>query len=324
MRAAVLFIALVVALIAPPAAAQTAVPLSVTPLPLNPEDRAQTTVGDLLWRGGFALTATDDRFGGLSDLELSPDGRDLIAVTDQGRWLTARLTYDAGGHLSGITDAQMGALRDPRGLLLSGKTNQDAEALARLEDGSLLVAFERRHRLLRYPPGNLAGVPQPLTAPRGLAGAPANGGIEALLALPDGRLLAFAEGQRSGDDIAAYLRAPDGRWHDLALKPRGLYVPTGAALLPGGDILLLERRYTLLGGASARLSRIPLASIRAGTVLHGDIIAELAPPLTLDNFEGVAVHRLGDGTTRITLISDDNFSALQRTLIVQFELQSRG
>jgi hypothetical protein len=53
--------------------------------------------------------------------------------------------------------------------------------------------------------------------------------------------------------------------------------------------------------------------------LHGQEVVELRPPLTLDNFEGLAVHRLGDGSLRLTLVSDDNFSPLQRTLIVQFE-----
>ncbi len=319
MRVAALLFALFFALSAP-VAAQTAVPLEVTPLPLNPEDRTQARVGGLIWRGGFAVTSADAAFGGLSDLELSSDGREITAITDQGQWLTARLTYDRRGHLDGMTDARRGPLRDPRGLLLTGKFNQDAEALARLDDGSLVVAFERNHRLLRYPAGKLDGVPQVINAPPSLAGAASNAGLEALVALAGDRLLAFTEGQKAGEHYAVYLREADGRWQALALRPKGLFVPTGAAQLPDGDILLLERRFTLLGGVSARLSRLPLASIRPGAVLQGREIAELRPPLTLDNFEGVALHLAGDGATRITLLSDDNFSPLQRTLIVQFEL----
>ena len=292
----------------------------MTALPLNPEDKTQERIGALAWRGGLAVTAEDDRFGGLSDLVLTADGAALTAVTDAGRWLTARLVYDRAGNLAGVTAARMGALRDPRGLLLTGKARQDAEALARLADGGLLVAFERDHRLSRYAAGDLAGPPEPLPPPPGLATAGFNGGIEALLALPDGRLLAFTEGQKVGDAYAVYLREASGAWQSLALRPTGLFVPTGAALLPSGDILLLERRFTLLGGPGARLSRIALESIRPGALLAGTEIAELRAPLTLDNFEGVAVHQAGDGTTRITLLSDDNFAAWQRTLIVQFEL----
>lgn len=303
--------------------AQTPLTIETSPLRLNPEDRTQQTVGGLRWRGGLLLSAEDPRFGGFSDLEISPDGRSLTVVSDEGRWLTARLTYDDTGNLSGLSGAQWGALRDPRGLLLSDKRLQDAEALTQLSDGSLLVAFERAHRILRYP-GDLAGPAVEIAVPPGLAAAKDNGGLEALLALAGDRLLAFTEGQEVGDSYAVYLRDSGGQWQGLALKPKGLFYPTGAALLPDGDILLLERRFTLLGGLSARLSRIPLAEIQPGALLEGREIVELRAPFTHDNFEGVAIHRGADGSIRLTLISDDNFNPLQDTLIVQFELLSGG
>ncbi|NIA71826.1 hypothetical protein HBA54_24830 [Pelagibius litoralis] len=308
-------------------------------LTLNPEDKTQQRVGGLVWRGGIAVTAIQGAFGGLSDLELDPDGMTLTAVTDQGQWLSASLTYNPAGHLTGITTARMGPLVDAAGKALSGKRQQDAEALTRFGDGTLVAAFERAHRLRRWPASGkgIAGPPQALAAPPALNGAGTNGGIEALVALADGRLLAFTEKQQNGDGYAVYLRdAPPpgakplgatpagaktpGTWHSLSLRPAGSFHPTGAALLPSGDVILLERRFTLLGGLAARLRRIALAEIRPGAVLVGEEIAEMRPPLTLDNFEGIAVHQAPDGTTRLTLISDDNFNALQRTLIVQFEL----
>jgi hypothetical protein len=306
--------------LAAPAAAQTPLTVESAPLRLNPEDATQQRVGALRWRGGLVLSAQDPRFGGLSDLDISADGRRLTAITDEGRWLTARLAYDSAGHLAGLSEVRWGALRDPRGLLLTEKRLQDAEGLTRLADGSLVVAFERDHRLRRFPGGDLARPPQEIAAPPGLAAADSNGGLEALVVLAGDRLLGFTEGQEIGDSYAVYLRDTSGQWQGLALKPKGLFYPTGAAQLPDGDVLLLERRFTLLGGLSARLSRLPLASIQPGALLQGREIAELRPPLTLDNFEGVAVHQLGDGTTRITLLSDDNFSTFQRSLLVQFEL----
>jgi hypothetical protein len=36
--------------------------------------------------------------------------------------------------------------------------------------------------------------------------------------------------------------------------------------------------------------------------------------------EGIAAHRAASGETVLTLMSDDNFSPLQRTLIMQFAL----
>lgn len=309
-------------LVAPAAvAAPEAIELRARPLWLNPEDKPQETVGRLRWRGGFELTSEAAGFGGLSDLELEPDGMGLIAITDEGRWLSGRLRYDESGALAGVTSARMGWLRDTAGrsLAQATKRRQDAEALTRLPDGSLLVAFERNHRIERFASG-LDATPEPFPAPPGLAAAPVNAGLEALVTLPDGRLLAFTEGQRQGDGLIAYLRDGADAWHPLLLEATGLFRPTGAALLPDGDVLLLERRYTILGGPGARLSRIPLDAIRPGARLRGEEIAEIRPPLTVDNFEGVAVHRTADGATRITLLSDDNFNPLQRTLIVQFEL----
>jgi hypothetical protein len=308
-------------LLAPAAAAQEAIDVGCTRLALNPEDKAATTVGRLAWRGGCALTSDAAGFGGLSDLLLAPDGGSLTAVSDEGRWLSAALAYDADGDLAGLTAARLGPLHDTAGRLLSVsiKKRQDAEALARLPDGSLLVAFEREHRLRRFGAG-LGGPPEVFAAPPGLAEAAANAGIEALVTLADGRLLAFSEGPQDDGSTPAWLREASGAWHRLALRPGGLFRPTGAALLPSGDVVLLERRFTLLGGLGARVSRIAAAAIRPGARLEAATLAELGPPLTLDNFEGVAAHRAPDGTTRITLLSDDNFNALQRTLIVQFEL----
>ena len=48
-------------------------------------------------------------------------------------------------------------------------------------------------------------------------------------------------------------------------------------------------------------------------------IAWLAAPLTIDNMEGLAI-RKEEGRTFIYLVSDDNFSPLQRTLLLKFEL----
>jgi len=185
----------------------------------------------------------------------------------------ARITYDGNGSLGGIADARSGALRNPQGLLLSGKDEQDAEGLARLADGSLVVSFERHHRFLRFGKGNLGGVPQALTAPAGLAGAGINAGAEAVVALAGDRLLAFTEGQDIASGYAVYLSDGAGHWQGLALKPKGLFVPTGAAQLPDGDVILLERRFTILGGLAARLRRITVAEIQPGALLEGNELA---------------------------------------------------
>ena len=48
-----------------------------------------------------------------------------------------------------------------------------------------------------------------------------------------------------------------------------------------GDVLVLSRRFSLIGGFAARIERIPAAAIRAGAVLRGAPVAVFRPPLTL-------------------------------------------
>jgi hypothetical protein len=43
----------------------------------------------------------------------------------------------------------------------------------------------------------------------------------------------------------------------------------------------------------------------------------------IDNMEGLSVHRSASGETVLTLVSDDNFSIIQRTILLQFTLLDR-
>jgi hypothetical protein len=43
----------------------------------------------------------------------------------------------------------------------------------------------------------------------------------------------------------------------------------------------------------------------------------------IDNMEGLSVHRAANGDVVLTLVSDDNFSIIQRTILLQFTLVDR-
>jgi len=49
-------------------------------------------------------------------------------------------------------------------------------------------------------------------------------------------------------------------------------------------------------------------------IFHADLGQEI------DNLEGIDAHVTAEGETVLTLISDDNFLAIQRTLLLQFTL----
>ncbi len=317
----VAILCLALTLPAVPAAAKP-LELSSRAVPLDTMDPARERVGKLVWRGGIEITSPHKRFGGLSGLLVSADGARLTAVSDEGRWVTARIGYDEHGHLAGLSQGAIGRLHGPGGSHPSGKRDRDSEALARLPGGGILVAFERHHRLWRYPPGGnpLAGHAEPRPTPPGLSELRSNSGIEALATLADGALFALAEGRKEEAESPAFLLR-GGAWSGLRYPRRGGFRPTGAATLPGGDLLVIERRFNILDGIAVRLRRIPAAAIRPGALLEGEVLATLTPPLSLDNLEGVAVRRTEAGETLVYLVSDDNFKPIQRTLLLMFALQ---
>ncbi|HSK40083.1 MAG TPA: esterase-like activity of phytase family protein, partial [Arenibaculum sp.] len=263
----------------------------------------------------------EKEFGGLSGLVVSPDGQQLWAVSDRGSLVTARLAYGEGGELVAARDIALHPLIEADGGAVTG-SRSDAEDLTRMPDGSWAVAFERWHRIESYPatPDGPINGPKELPRPAGLRQAPGNGGIEALAAFPDGRLLAIEEGrEQDAGTHRAWITGPDG-WRRLTYRGLAPYRPTGATVLPDGDLLVLERRASLLGGFGARIVRVPGEAIEPGRVVAGEEIARLEPPLSVDNFEGIDAVPAPDGGYVVYLLSDDNFWALQRTLLLMFRL----
>ena len=121
-----------------------------------------------------------------------PTAKTLTSISDEGGWLTATIDYDADGNLAGLSGGRIGKLHGLDGKPLDDKAEADAEGMARLPDGSWLVAFERHHRLWRYP--TLASTRRcRVDGPADIGRQPANGGIEALTALADGRIIAISE-----------------------------------------------------------------------------------------------------------------------------------
>lgn len=322
--------------ISPTPAAAGDIDLTYIPVDLRPGLETVTTVGALRYRGGLEVSSSDKRFGGFSGLIVDTDGGGLAAVSDRGHWLTARLRHDRTGNLAGIDDGRMKRLRDLRGKRFKGKRSSDAEAMART-GGRIAVSFERRHRIVLYPGGPAGKTASNArfksatgghNAPRALSDdgwLPHNQGLEALTALDGGRLLAFAEGLDGAFEswpgwIIEGAGKTGARWRRLNYARTGLFRPTGAATLPNGDVLVLERRFTLIGGVASRFVLLPGKSLVPGATVAGRELAVLRAPLIIENFEGIDVRRGARGETLIYIISDDNYNIIQRTLLLMFEL----
>ena len=293
----------------------------VTPIALDQDDPDRTRVGRLSWRGGLVISSSDTRFGGLSGLLVGAKGARFLAVTDRGKWVTGSLSYRAG-NLAGAHDIRIAPLRDPRGRRIAGKMS-DSEGLARGGSGEVFVSFERRHRLLQYRggPDQTPRKAKPLPAPADIRNLPNNGGIEALTRTCDGRLLAVAEKSLArAPAVKAWIQTAEG-WRGLSYRTVAGLRPTGATTLPDCDIVFVERSFSIAAGLDIRIVRVPARAIHPDAVLQPEELARLSTPFTIDNFEGIAARRDGSGDTLLYIVSDDNFSSVQRTLLVMFKLE---
>jgi hypothetical protein len=93
---------------------------------------------------------------------------------------------------------------------------------------------------------------------------------------------------------------------------------TDLAFLPGGDMLVLERRFSPFWGVAMRIRRIALARIVPGALLDGEVLIDANMAYHVDNMEAMMIHRAADGRAIITMMSDDNFSILQRNIALRF------
>jgi hypothetical protein len=292
--------------------------VSVTVIPV---DAGVETVGRLAYRGGLELRADDPTFVGLSGIEVLDNNR-IVAISDEADWIEAQLVLDERGYLTGFTDVRSAWMRDERGRPFTSKAQGDSEGLAQLADGRFAVSFERTHLIRIYDLNRDGPFGAAAMGPRldAVGRLPANAGLEALAAFDDA-LLAGAEG---GDEVttplwlapidATALVAPR-----LTYPLRGGFSLTGMDRLPDGDFVAIERFYAPVIGPRARITRFAAPSGEGGAV-EPEVLALLEPPFPVDNFEGISAVRAPDGGTRIYIVSDNNRSAQQRTLLYAFDV----
>ncbi len=82
---------------APPSKTLTEIEVRATPIAaFDKENPAATRFGKLTWRGGLVLSSATPSFGGWSGLVLGANGKQLVAVSDAGTWMTAHIVYEGG------------------------------------------------------------------------------------------------------------------------------------------------------------------------------------------------------------------------------------
>lgn len=263
---------------------------------------------------------------GLSGLAWDEDAGLLYAISDKGAIFHLRPRFDADRTLIGMQLIAAYPLRDPRGQPLAPSFS-DSEGLAIRNgengvqsDAELLVSFEGKPRIVRYSPdGRWRGeetLPSILRDTRNYRSP--NEELESVAIDAHWGVLTGPETPLRGD--------PKGQIRIFATNGRSWNYPLGNApgsalvameALPDGSLLTLERAFVApLRPLVISLRRTELPD--AATQLKVDDVAILdsSQGWLLDNFEGLTRYR----DQRFFMVSDDNCSAWQSTLVVQFEL----
>jgi hypothetical protein len=307
----------------------TATTVTAIPIDFDRDNPGRKEFGKLIFRAGLNLYAKSSYFGGYSALAIDPSGRTLLAVSDAATWLRATLDYD-GRKLKGLSDVVLGPILGADGRPLRDDRERDAEGMTLIDgdmqQGTAYVSFERRHRIARYSfTAERFGPPTgTIPLPAGAKALSSNRGLEAMAVIRTGKLkgtlVAFAEGlaDKSGNLQGWLIGGPSPG--GILLKRLGGFDITDAAALPDGGIVVLERRFRFSEGIKMRIRRVAANELKRGALIKGEVLLETDDSLNIDNMEAIAAHRASSGETVLTLMSDDNFSALQRTLIMQFTL----
>ncbi|HXH02040.1 MAG TPA: esterase-like activity of phytase family protein [Candidatus Competibacteraceae bacterium] len=280
--------------------------------------------------GSLALPATEvdgHKLQSLSGLAWDEDEGVLYAISDNGS-LFHLIPRFRDGRLAALTVAAAYALRDEQGQPLALRRRRaDAEGLTlingangRRGDGELIVSFESRPRIQRHRPDGrwLGDLPLPAALADRTRLASPNRAFEAVALDLRPSVLLATEAPTDDSPPGHVPIASEGRvwWYPLGTAAGSALVAMEA--LPDGSLLTLERAFVdplrpLV--ISLRRTRLPE---RSNSMLQVEDVAVFssADGWRLDNFEGLSRHR----DKRFFMVSDDNDSVLQRTLLVYFEL----
>jgi hypothetical protein len=306
--------------------APVSIEVKARPLPsFDTRDHSRVRFGSLEYRSGLILTSPFRGFGGLSGLRLDARGERFISFSDKGSWFTGRILYQ-GRAMTGLDDVEAAPMLGADGRPITARGWFDSESIA-LDGSVVYIGLERVNQVLRFDfaKGFTRSRGEVVPMPPAVKKLPFNKGLEALVFVPKGMVLAGTliaiseRGLDSAGNLIAFLVGGPTPGQFSVRRSQNFDV-SDAVLLPSGDLLVLERKFSLLEGLDVRIRRIALKSLAPNAVVDGPSIFEADLGQEIDNMEGIDAHVTPEGDTVLTMVSDENFSMIQRTLLLQFTL----
>jgi hypothetical protein len=288
-------------------------------------DHQHVRFGSLEYRSGLILTSGFPGFGGLSGIRLDAKGERFISFSDKGNWFTGQIVY-SGRAMAGLAEVEAAPMLGADGRPLAARGWFDTESIA-LDGSFVYIGIERVNQVVRFDfsKGFTRSRGEVVPMPPAVKKLPFNKGLEALVFVPKGMplagtLIAISErGLDAHGNLMAFLVGGPSPGQ-FSVRRTDNFDVSDAVLLPEGDLLILERKFSWLGGLGIRIRRIALKSLTPGAVVEGPSIFNADLGQEVDNMEGIEAHVTAEGDTVLTMVSDDNFSMIQRTLLLQFTL----
>ena len=294
--------------------------ISMKPLVLDSAEPTRTTLGSLHFLGAWQLTGPDRSFGGLSSLQIHPDGM-VWALSDSA----VMVVFPQPGAPGKAWAKRLPVFEHKPGTKREHVPEDSESMVFDPVTGRTWIGFELVQIICRYS-ARLAKVERCRSWPE-MKDWTSTASIETMAHLPDGRFLVIAEGavgNRPGRDALLFAGDPVDQATPRPVRmhyiPPVGYDPTDAVAIGHGKLLVLNRRATIYDGFTAIITLVDIGSMKPGGTLTGKVVARLAPPVLADNFEGLALERGSNGQRILWVVSDDNHLFFQRTLLLKFAL----
>lgn len=308
---------------------------AVQPISLSTTPDAQNRYMGIRLLGTLQINPTTSnglKLGGLSGLAWDADEDLLYAISDRGNIFHLRPII-VDNELKNVKLIAAYPLknkvkrsfipflkqRDSEGLTLRNSTNNIRQ------DTELIISFEQTPKIIGF---NAYGIPlhnYPVPAPLNDVSnyTSPNASLEAVTIIPDGTIVTTSERQLRGQSISTItLYGLDGRLWQVPAQNWDKNSIVALEALDDNAILTLERSYVSMFHPyiiSLRWIDLPqLNSDHKSTEISVKTIAVLnsGDDWVLDNFEGLTRHQ----GLRFFMVSDNNFSMLQSTLLTYFEV----